>query len=151
VSGVKATLLVMVLSAVPAFACQECIVYEVAVAGGQAVSVKGDPIVGAKVTLRRAIKRSGDRPHVLSCLHGFEKGRVVKSAKTDSQGRFRLGDVPPDTYWLAIRGQNAQTVRVIQVVANSFDAEPKKLTEFQASDTGFTGDQCDVLQAKDFM
>jgi len=114
------TILVLILSAAaPVWACQECIVYEISSGTARAVSMKGEPVAGAKVKLRKAIKRSGDRPHVLSCLYSFDKGRIVKSTKTDSQGQFSFRDLLPGSYWLAIRGKNAQIVRVIEVVEDS--------------------------------
>jgi hypothetical protein len=91
VEGVKklSTTVVWVLAvAAPVWACQECLVFELSSGSARAVSVKGEPITGAKVRFQQAIKRSGDRPHVLSCLYSFDKGRVVKSTKTDSQERF---------------------------------------------------------------
>ena len=139
----------IVLFASAAFACQECVVYEVSSGVFRAVSTTGAPIVGAKVKLRRAIKRSGDRPHVLSCLYSFDKGAKVKSTKTDSGGLATFRNLQPGTYWLSIRGKSAQVVRVVEVVRPATSAS-KDPMEFQASDSGFTGDQCDVLQAKDF-
>jgi hypothetical protein len=112
-------------------------------------SPSGDRVPNAEIRVFRAepLKESGSG---LSCLSSYRKGKLVQKTKSNAKGRFSLKELSAGDYFVVIKGQRDQVVSMIQVSNGEFEFDCSKPESYGVSESGFVGNMCDVLQAKDF-
>ncbi len=141
--------LLAVLFCADALACQPCTILEL---HGSRVRVVVAPrfvertdvfLSGAEVRILRVRKLAqGEKPRQsLSCLSAYEIGAPVWSGKTDKNGAFTLKFVPAGRYWVAVKGQVAQAVYVVEVIERRAREGASTLS---ASDGGLVNNKCGI-------
>ena len=150
VRAVAITVLLLTVGVVQrAWACHPCIIYEVRNSCSEITDFSGDKVPRAKIRVFNAI-RLDETGSQLSCLAVFKKGSLVQKVRSDAQGRFELRHLPRGEYFVVIKAPNNQVVTMISISDQPLQSDCSSPQDFGVSESGFVGNMCDVLQAKDF-